>query len=200
MSAEQPEPARPALREGEIELCGEAQPLGPPVPSCVLLIPDVCSHRSDPPLGKFPPMTFSHPVLYNASARWRSGGGTAGLVALLKCAHAFAYLRGAAHGPARRTIADAPWCRPPTPRRDGSNLKAFRTLVRFTFAMFGVPALTMTAAYFALPSLVGEQSHAHRMTAAGIAALCSVQLVIVAYVIFAFTEAQPPPTEEKKDA
>jgi hypothetical protein len=66
--------------------------------------------------------------------------------------------------------------------------------------MFGVPALTMAACYFALPSLVGEQSHSQRTTAAGIAALCSVQLVIAAYLVVAFTEAQPASAEQKKDA
>lgn len=146
-------------------------------------------------------MTFSHPVLHNASARWRSGGGSAGLVALLKCAHASVCPgwhsgRGAANG---RAAADRSCCRHPAPCRDGSNLKAFQTLVRFTVAMIGVPALTMAACYFALPNLIGEQSHSQRMTAAGIAALCSVQLVIVAYLVLAFSEAQTPSTEQKKD-
>jgi hypothetical protein len=33
MSADAEPPARPAAREGEIELCGGTQPLDPPVPS-----------------------------------------------------------------------------------------------------------------------------------------------------------------------
>ena len=52
--------------------------------------PAACTHAppacvSDPPLGKFPPWSFQHPVLVGASARWRAGGGSAGLIALLKC-------------------------------------------------------------------------------------------------------------------
>eukprot|EP00967_Tisochrysis_lutea_P084549 scaffold118243_cov49-Tisochrysis_lutea.AAC.1 len=70
MSAEPPASSRAALAQGEIELCASHA-------ACLMI---------DPPLGKFPPMSFSHPVLHNASARWRAGGGSTGLLAILKCA------------------------------------------------------------------------------------------------------------------
>jgi hypothetical protein len=45
----------------------------------------VCSPGSEPPLGKFPSWSFRHPVMDGAGERWRKGGGTGGLLRLLKC-------------------------------------------------------------------------------------------------------------------
>jgi len=64
--------------------------------------------------------------------------------------------------------------------------------------MVGVPALTMVLCYFVLPMLVGAQSYSQRMTFAGIAGICSVQVVIVAYLVLAFAEA-PADAAQKKE-
>ena len=122
----------------------------------------------DPPLGKMPPFTFTHPVLHGATQRWRRGGGTAGLLAIL---------------------------------RDGDNIKSFRAFLRFSAAMFLVPAVTMLLAY----SVVFERVYpiaddSNRMAAAGVAAACSVQLVICAFIVYAFRETPGQPDAEKKDA
>lgn len=65
--------------------------------------------------------------------------------------------------------------------------------------MFGVPALTMMLSYFfVLPRVFGEQSHSDRMTLAGIAGICSVQVVIVTYLVMAFSEKAPHAHTGKK--
>ena len=43
----------------------------------------LCLH-SDPPLGSVPDFTFSHPVLRGMNERWRRGGGSTRLMAILK--------------------------------------------------------------------------------------------------------------------
>ena len=51
-----------------------------------------------------------HPVLYNASARWKTGGGSAGLVALLTCARP-----APARAPLRPTPQPSPTPQPTPP-------------------------------------------------------------------------------------
>lgn len=120
----------------------------------------------DPPLGKMPPFTFTHPVLHGASERWRKGGGTNGLLAIL---------------------------------RNGDNIKSFRAFVRFSAAMIGVPAATMLLAYFVVfERIYPIDDDSNRVAAAGIAAVCSVQLVIFAFIIFAFQETPAEDAEKKK--
>jgi len=122
----------------------------------------------DPPLGKMPPFTFTHPVLHGASQRWRKGGGTAGLLAIL---------------------------------RNGDNIKSFRAFLRFSAAMFLVPAITMLLAFTVVFDRVYPIADpTNRMAYAGIAAACSVQLVICAFIVHAFRETPGEPSAEKKDA
>ena len=70
--------------------------------------------------------------------------------------------------------------------KDGENVHALRTLIRTTMAMFGVPLLVMAATYWLMPAAV--VSDQNRMVCAGIAAICSVQLVIVGFLVHAFNE------------
>ena len=74
-------------------------------------------------------------------------------------------------------------------------------LVRATAAMFGVPALVMLLAHwFVLDQLFTFRSAADKMLYAGIAGLCAVQLVVVGFLIHAFTEKddEPPSSNAKK--
>ena len=74
--------------------------------------------------------------------------------------------------------------------------------MRATAAMFGVPALVMFVAHsLVLDQLFTFRSAADKMLYAGIAGLCAVQLVIVGFLIHAFTEQddEPPTTTKKSD-
>ena len=56
--------------------------------------------------------------------------------------------------------------------------------------MFGVPALVMMIAYYVvLPQLFTFQAASDKMLYAGIAGICSVQIVIVGFLVHAFTES-----------
>lgn len=41
--------------------------------------------RSDPPLGFMPDFTFRSPVMSGAAARWKKGGGSEGLLRIMRC-------------------------------------------------------------------------------------------------------------------
>mmetsp|Transcript_21380 Transcript_21380/g.53325 ORF Transcript_21380/g.53325 Transcript_21380/m.53325 type:complete len:144 (+) Transcript_21380:51-482(+) len=124
----------------------------------------------DPPLGKVPNFTFSHPVLVGSVDRWRKNGGSTRLLQILK---------------------------------HGSNAKSFRVLVVVSAAMVAVPAVVMLASYAVLVDLlVRAPSAADRMMYAGIAAMISVQVVVIAFLVYAFNERDEPDAtrdDDKKD-
>ena len=85
--------------------------------------------------------------------------------------------------------------------QNGENMKSFRTFIRFSAAMFVVPALVMILSYKVLfTSVYPIANPGDRMAAAGIAAACSVQGVIVAFIIYAFREPVGDAATEKKVA
>ena len=72
--------------------------------------------------------------------------------------------------------------------KDGSNMSAFRVLVRTTLAMVGVPALVMLLAhYVVLDSIATFRSPADKVVWTGVAGIGAVQLVVVGFLIHAFT-------------
>eukprot|EP00966_Prymnesium_polylepis_P021622 496936-Prymnesium_polylepis.2 len=129
-------------------------------------------------------------------------------------------------------------------RRDGSNEKTFRVLVRFSTALVVVPFLVLALSYlFVIDRLFTVESKADRMMCAslgarptcsprtplasaqdraarpgggpnlhcrvasryaGIVAICAVQLVVIAFLVYAFNETDEPSepsaaAEHKKD-
>ena len=65
--------------------------------------------------------------------------------------------------------------------------------LRFTAAMVLVPAIIMYVAYqFVLDRIFTFSTNGDRMAYAGIAAIVSVQLVIIAFLIYAFNEDPKP--------
>lgn len=76
-------------------------------------------------------------------------------------------------------------------------MQSFRTLVRFTIAMFAVPAVVMALVYALLPMWLGP-SVARRdlVMYSGIAAIGSVQFVVAAYIVYAFNEPEPDAASE----
>jgi len=71
-----PEPA-----SDEIEL--SAPPFRLPTPA-LSLTPRAAVARSDPPLGFVPDFTFRSPVMSGSSARWKKGGGSEGLLRIMR--------------------------------------------------------------------------------------------------------------------
>jgi len=83
--------------------------------------------------------------------------------------------------------------------KSGSNVTALRVLIRTTMAMVGVPALVMLIAYYiVLDQIFTFGKPAEKMLYAGIAGICSVQFVIVGFLVFAFNEPQDEPVAATK--
>ena len=79
-------------------------------------------------------------------------------------------------------------CRPRVRREDG-NIDALRTLVRTTIAMVAVPAIVMLLMNnLILDRLFTFQTAGDKMLWAGIAGLCSVQCVVIAFLVAAFRD------------
>lgn len=80
--------------------------------------------------------------------------------------------------------------------RGGGNAKSFNVFVLFSIAMFAVPAVVMfVARTFVVDRL--NIAPGNRIVAAGIAAICSVQVVIVSFLVYALREPideTPAPT------
>lgn len=73
--------------------------------------------------------------------------------------------------------------------REGANLQSLRVLIRFSVAMIAVPTVVMALSYaIILDSFFSFSSAADRVVYAGIAAITSVQFVIVAFIVYAFNE------------
>lgn len=84
--------------------------------------------------------------------------------------------------------------------RDEENLGSYTVFLRFTVAMLAVPAVTMFVAHqYALDLLFTFRTSGDRMAYAGVAAIISVQFVILAFIIFAFIE-EPASTVGKAKA
>merc|ERR1712032_347355 len=80
------------------------------------------------------------------------------------------------------------------------NMRSMRTLIKFTMLMGMVPMLTMFLCYkFVLELFFTFEYASDKMLYAGIAAIGSVQLVIVSFLITAFTEPDDA-SETKKSA
>mmetsp|Transcript_43077 Transcript_43077/g.71610 ORF Transcript_43077/g.71610 Transcript_43077/m.71610 type:complete len:145 (-) Transcript_43077:371-805(-) len=83
--------------------------------------------------------------------------------------------------------------------RDQRNIATLHTLIRFSTAMALVPAITMACCYcFVLDLAFTFRSNGDRMLYAGIAAIASVQIVIVAFIVHAFNEPPDAPAENAK--
>ena len=75
--------------------------------------------------------------------------------------------------------------------RDGQNVNALRSLIVATAAMFIFPLIVMALAYALLP--VAPEN---RIVCAGLAAIGAVQIVIVGFLVHAFTEDTSLPTTD----
>jgi len=70
--------------------CPRVLPPARPSPSLTRVLPQPESHvraalaRSDPPLGFVPDFTFRSPVMSGSSARWKKGGGSEGLLRIMR--------------------------------------------------------------------------------------------------------------------
>ena len=175
-AAPAPEAAPPAAATDEISLCAPRRShttRRSAHPACSAYV------RSDPPLGFVPAFTFKSPVFSGASERWKKGGGSTGLMRIMRCApvrqsHAAELPLTAAH------------------LRHGSdevNVNTYNHFLRYVVAMLVVPAVVMFVSYnFLLDHLFTFNYRDERMTYAGLAALASVQVVIVKFLVFAFNE------------
>ena len=73
--------------------------------------------------------------------------------------------------------------------KDGENAKAFRVLIRTTMAMVGLPAAVMLLAHtVVLDRIWTFGSAGDKMVWTGVAGICAVQLVVLGFLIHAFTE------------
>ena len=72
--------AAPASDEIELSVPPFLLPAQPETPRACL------TARSDPPLGFVPDFTFLSPVMSGSSARWKRGGGSEGLLRILRYA------------------------------------------------------------------------------------------------------------------
>ena len=82
-AAPAPEAAPPAAATDEISLCALRRShttRRSAHPACSAYV------RSDPPLGFVPAFTFKSPVFSGASERWKKGGGSTGLMRIMRCA------------------------------------------------------------------------------------------------------------------
>ena len=137
-------------------------------------------------------------MLRGVGERWKKGGGSAALISILK---------------------------------DQGNRTAFKLLVRTTSAMFGLPLLVFFLAHsfvldqlftFKSPgdkglwsgarctqpraqnaSLLAPSRHVLAVARAGVCALCTVQIVIIGFLVAAFNEPPEPiedaAAQKKKD-
>ena len=73
------------------------------------------------------------------------------------------------------------------------NVASYTVFLRFTVAMGVVPAITMFVMHqYVLDHFFTFRTNGDRMAYAGIAAIISVQFVIMAFVIYAFREDPNP--------
>ena len=78
------------------------------------------------------------------------------------------------------------------------NVGSYAVFLRFTVAMAVVPAVTMFVAHqYVLDHFFTFRTNGDRMAYAGVAAIASVQLVIVAFLIYAFHETPAASSESK---
>jgi hypothetical protein len=98
-------------------------------------------------------------------------------------------LRCASGGTCKTDRLSRPLSRPHVFLRTDGNESALKVLVYTTMAMFGVPAIVMLVSYtLVLDQLFTFRSAGDKMMYAGIAGICSVQLVIFGFVFYAFSE------------
>ncbi len=85
--------------------------------------------------------------------------------------------------------------------KHGENASTFSTFIVFSAAMFLVPAAVMLLAHtLVLDMFFTFGSSGDKMMYSGIAGICSVQLVVICFLVFAFNEKVEPEEGAAADA